>query len=237
MTKSTITVINHSALSKDKLSPSLSASSDQWLKHLEEEILKKSGTSIDVEMGDKREGSLQKTAVASMNTKNTDDQLNECICSSSINNKLQAESSNASNTITHDIELNATLNSRNALLSRVDGKNAQLQLQQVLQKEKTIPRINQELVNTLLQKEQQYFELGKPFVVKITGDGVKVWLSDSTVNREQYQRILIRLREGLRDIGLELVSLSINGEEVVSQQKTQVINDASDGNNSINRVY
>ncbi len=95
----------------------------------------------------------------------------------------------------------------------------------------------QSQVKTYLYKEQQYFELNRTFGTRMTENGLHVWLRDIDLGEEASAKIVQRLREGLRALGVQLLSVSINGRAVWEQQATQNEIEPSSLDDGINRVY
>ncbi|MEJ1357619.1 MAG: hypothetical protein RPU52_11990 [Candidatus Sedimenticola sp. (ex Thyasira tokunagai)] len=92
-------------------------------------------------------------------------------------------------------------------------------------------------LNNYFQKEQLYFSLNRSFGSNMTEDGLHVWLRDVQVDGEIPVKIVQRLREGLRLMGIDLFSVSVNGKTIWQQQQSlsEVASDNSDA--GINKVY
>jgi hypothetical protein len=135
------------------------------------------------------------------------------------------------------IKLDTTLCANITAENQVGGYNSPTSLQNGMQKENRIQNNSSELIKTILEKEQKYFELRQPFTVNITSNGVQVWLRDSSIDGKRYQGVLYNLRNGLRDIGVRLLSLSINGELVWENNDSLDIKNESNRDNGINNVY
>ncbi len=226
-------------LKRVKPTGSPAASRDQWLKQLEEESLKERKQSTINNRAQQPEGNIQTAGLKQKTLSQGNMQIDKRIELNGTEIDLQQAADKTLMGLTHRITSESPECLRETMANRASIHNLGLHAQSDLQNtpKTKAQTISGDQLKTYLQKEQKYFELKQLFSVRITENGLHLWLRDSSVCREMKQQMLHRLREGLRTIGVKLLSLKINGELIWKQQSHQDVVNTATQNDGINIVY